>query len=70
MNREVWWKVGGVVIMFLLSLALWFAQTELTDVKAANKAQWQAQQKLSERMAHLEGFHEAERCYSKQGEKK
>jgi hypothetical protein len=63
MSREHWWKIGGTVIMFLLSLAIWFAQSELTDMKASNKSQWQLVQKLSERMAHLEGFHEAERCY-------
>ena len=64
MNKEIWWKVGGAAIVFLLSLAVWFAQSELLEMKAANKAQWQAHQKLSERMAHLEGFHDGERCYA------
>lgn len=70
MDKELWWKIGGSAIVFLLGLALWFAQAKLSDVqtefaevKAQNKAQWQAQQKLSERLARIEGFHEAERCY-------
>lgn len=65
MDKDVYWKIAGAAIAFLLSLSVWFAQTEFADIKAQNKAQWQASVKLSERMAHLEGFHEGERCYTK-----
>lgn len=63
MNREIWFKIGSGILAFLISLALWFAQMELSDIKANLKAIGKSQDKLSERMAHLEGFHEAERCY-------
>ena len=70
MGKEHWVKIGAGLILFLLSLATWVAQMELTEIKSQVKAVWQANHSLSERMAHLEGFHEGERCYTKDKEKK
>jgi hypothetical protein len=68
MNKEHIWKIAGSAILFLLSLAVWFAQSELTEMKTQNKLQWQEAaktkelllmdvSKTKERLAHLEGYH-------------
>ena len=65
MNKDHLWKIAGGIIAFLLSLAVWFAQTELQDIKAQNKAQWQEAAKtrdcFQQRLSHLEGWHDCEK---------
>jgi hypothetical protein len=68
-KKDIYWKIAGAVIAFLLSLAVWFAQTELLDLKAQNKAQWAQAAKdrdcFQQRLSHLEGWHECERQLKK-----
>lgn len=69
MSKEHIWKIAGAAILLLLSLAMWFAQTELLDLKGQNKAQWAAAAKdrdcFQQRLSHLEGWHECERQLKK-----
>ena len=67
--KEHWWKYA---LLALAAMAWWFIQTELTDFKTQNKAQWQEAAKtkqclfdelarVKERLSHIEGWHDCER---------
>ena len=73
MEKESSWKY---IVVALAAVAWWFVQSELTDFKVQNKLQWAEAAKTKEcflldlgktkeRLAHIEGFHEAERLYKK-----
>jgi hypothetical protein len=66
------WQIYA--LMALAAVAWWFIKVELEDFKTQNKLQWQEAaktkqclfeeiSKTKERIAFLEGFHEAEKRY-------
>ena len=72
--NDKWWKAAGALVAALLALSVWFAKVELLENREQNKAQWARQAALErcimeklashgERLAHIEGFHEAEKLY-------
>jgi len=67
--KDSWPKYA---LLALAAVSWWFLQGELTDFKASSKTQWQEAARtkdclkdelahLKARVAHIEGFHEAER---------
>ncbi len=69
--KEGWWKYA---VLALSAIAWYFVQADLSDKKSQDKALWQQSaqtkekltQELSEvkqRLARIEGFHEAEQFY-------
>jgi|WetSurMetagenome_2_1015567.scaffolds.fasta_scaffold38931_2 hypothetical protein len=69
--KEDWWKY---TLLALAAVAWWFARGEIEDFRLQNKLQWQEAaktkecimtdlSKTKERLAHIEGVHEAEKLY-------
>ena len=71
MPTQPWYKseltIAGTIITLLLAVSIWFIKAEIMDSRDQNKLQWATFSRdiscLKERVAHLEGYHQAEKDY-------